>query len=298
MYEYQVPQGRGDTFFQYVFDAQGQGLVDGTTRFQLQIPVADGDFVMRAWTGIKTIADRLQIYDWLSRRNSSEAMLLGPAAGGGTHDPGYGQMVVLPEVAYPEQGNIKFDLTNVTQASVGVSGALTVLRSQMVFSGVRRRRDIVSDPAPSDYKYYEKVFTIPYTLTINNFAATGGIMNPGVQNQIAVEDYDFELRRIELNMQSNQQASQFKMLMYDTNWRQLANLPVLSNLICHLNPRSNLSANPFASNGEMNFWPSPPVLYRVNSVIRFDIHSLLLAPTVLPQTFELNFVGVRRIPCE
>ena len=31
MYDYTgTPPGMGDTFFQYVFDAQGAGLVDGT----------------------------------------------------------------------------------------------------------------------------------------------------------------------------------------------------------------------------------------------------------------------------
>lgn len=296
MYEYRVPPGVGDTFFQYVFDAQGQGLTDATTRLQLGIPISDGEFRARFWTGITTIADRLQIYDWLSRSFSSGPMLLGPAANGGASDPGFGQMVVLPEVAYPDNGNIRFDLTNIDQDVAGVDGGLTVYASQLVFSGVRRRRDVVSDPLPSAYKYYEKPFSIPYTLSINNYASSGGLLLPGVQFTIPVTDYDFELRRIELGLQEDGQQSQFKILLYDTNWHQVSNLPVLSNLLMHLNPQSS-SGNPFASSGELNFWPSPPLLYRVNSVIRFDIFSLLFSPTMLPQTFEMNFVGVRRIPC-
>ena len=81
MYDYTgIPPGMGDTFFQYVFDAQGAGLVDGTTRNQLGVQVDDGDFILRYWSGLPTIADRLQIYDWLGRRFASEPMFLGAAS--------------------------------------------------------------------------------------------------------------------------------------------------------------------------------------------------------------------------
>lgn len=288
MYDYQgTPPGMGDTFFQYVFDAQGAGLVDGTTRNQLGVQVDDGDFILRYWSGLPTIADRLQIYDWLGRRFASDAMFLGAAS-----NAGYGQMVVSPEVKYPHGGNIRFDLTNITQA-LAADG---LDASQLVFSGVRRRVGAVSDPAPSNYKYYEKPFSYPHTLSINNYGIVGGIVQPQVQFIIPVTEYDFELRRVELQLQSANQSSQFKILLYNQDWRQVANLPVLSNLFCHINSSVHTGGEPFAGN-ELAFFPSPPLLYRVNSVIRFDIFSLLASPTELPQTFQLLFNGVRRIPC-
>jgi hypothetical protein len=288
MYDYQgTPPGMGDTFFQYVFDAQGQGLVDGTTRNRLGVPVTDGEFVLRYWSGLPTIADRLQIYDWLARRFASDAMFLGAAS-----LAGYGQMVVLPEVKYPVNGNIRFDLTNITQ-TLATSG---LNASQLVFSGVRRRANAVSDPAPSSYKYYEKPFSYPYTLSINNYGIVGGVLQPSVQFIIPVTEYDFELRRVELELQSSNQTSQFKILLYNQDRRQVANLPVLSNLFCHINSSVQGGGEPFAGK-ELAFFPSPPLLYRVNSVIRFDIFSLLVSPTALPQTFQLLFNGVRRIPC-
>ena len=288
MYDYQgTPPGMGDTFFQYVFDAQGQGLVDGTTRNQLGVQVDDGDFILRYWSGLPTLADRLQIYDWLGRRFASEAMFLGTAS-----NAGYGQMVVLPDVKYPHGGNIRFDLTNITQ-SLATAG---LAASQLVFSGVRRRTGSISDPAPSKYKYYEKRFSYPFTLSINNYGIVGADIQPPVQYIIPVTEYDFELRRVELSLQSTDQASQFKILLYNQDWRQVANLPVLSNLFCHINPTVQTGGEPF-SGKELSFQPSPPLLYRVNSVIRFDIFSLLVSPTVLPQTFQLLFDGVRRIPC-
>lgn len=288
MYDYTgTPPGMGDTFFQYVFDAQGAGLVDGTDRMQLGVEVDDGDFLLRYWSGLPTIADRLQIYDWLGRRFASEAMFLGAAS-----NAGYGQMVVLPEVKYPNGGNIRFDLTNITQALAGAGLA----KSQLVFSGVRRRPSDISDPAPSSYKYYEKRYSIPYTLSINNYGIVGGIIQPKIQYTIPVTEYDFELRRVELSLQSSNQTSQFKILLYNQDWRQVASAPVLSNLFCHINSSVQGGGEPFAGR-ELSFQPCPPLLYRVNSVIRFDIFSLLVSPTELPQTFQLLFDGVRRIPC-
>jgi hypothetical protein len=288
MYDYHTPPGYGDTFFQYVFDAQAASpaLTNGSTIIgQLGIPVLDGSFVARQWSGLNTIASKLQIYDWLRRQFFSQMVQMG------VNSPAlfYGNKPVLPEVEWPDSGKILFDLGNVQQTSQGTDGGTNILASQLVFSGVRRRANVISDPAPSTYKYYEKDYSIPFTLAVDNYATTNGVFNPPVQQIIPVQDFDFELRRVELGLQSAQQTSQFKILMYNSDWRQLANSAVLSNLFCHTNPELN--------SGELSFWPSPPVLYRVNSVIRFDIFSLLVSPTVLPQTFQMTFRGVRRIPC-
>lgn len=285
LYQYYPPPGYGDTFFQYVFDAQNASpaLVNGNTYFQQGIPVLDGSFLVRHWSGLPTIATQLQIYDWLRRQFAASPMNLGAGTGQ------YGQMVVLPEVEYPDSGNIRFDLTNVAQDSAGVDTGTTIYRSQLIFSGVRRRAGAVSDPMPSSYKYYEKPFSYPFTLAIDRYATSNGVFNAPQQMKIPVDDYDFELRRVELALTTEGQASPFKIQMYNNDWRQLSNIPVLSNLFCHTDSRTN--------SGELAFWPSPPVVYRVNSVIRFDIYSLLVSPTVLPATFHLNFVGVRRINC-
>jgi hypothetical protein len=286
MYNYYPPPGYGDTFFQYVFDAQipssGQALLtNGTTRLGVYIPIFDGSFVARFWSGLPTIATGIQVYDWLDRQFYSQVENIGVGA------PAlfYGQRLITPEVEWPDNGKIKFDLSAISQTSP-TDG---VLASQLVFTGVRRRANVISDPVPSSYKYYEKDYDIPYSLVINNYATTGGQFNPSFQITIPVNDFDFELRRIELALQSPQQTSQFKIQLYNTDWVKLSNLPVLSHLLMHTNPETN--------SGELSFWPAPPVLYRVNSVIRFDIYSLLVSPTALPQTFQLTFRGVRRIPC-
>ena len=284
MYDYTVPPGKGDTFYQYVFDAQDvSGIANGQTLLQVGPQVIDGDFLMRFWAGLSTIAQGLRIFDWQGRSRSSDFMTLGTSANQ------FANMVVAPELWYPVGSYIRQDLQTVALVVAGTDSGTTIYRSQLVYSGVKRRPNTVSDPVPSTYKYYEKPYSMPYTLSINNYATTGGVVNGPMQIQIKVEDFDFELRRIELAQQSNQQPSQFKVTLYDNNRLARSNRPVLSNMFFHLNPQT--------SSGESNFWPCPPILFPVDGSINFDIWSLLFSPTVLPQTFQLLFHGVRRIPC-
>ena len=193
MYDYITPPGFGDTFFQYVFDAQTAGLVNGQSYNQVGIPVQDGAFIARYWSGLPTIANNLQIYDWLRRQLFSQSIAVGAASTGG-----YGQMVIVPELGYPDSGNIRFDLDTVALTSQGIDTGTNVLASQLVFTGVRRRPNGYNDPAPSDYDYYEEEFMYPFLFTINSYATTGGVFLPPIQYIIPVQDYDFELRRIEL----------------------------------------------------------------------------------------------------
>lgn len=293
MYHYKTPIGYEDTFFQYVYDPQTLITVPqtGTTQMNVGVKVSDGDFYFRFWSGINTIADQLQIYDILKRQYASAPMLLGKAS-----NAGYGQMVVLPEVLYPYNADIRFDLYNYNPTIVGMDGALKIYASQMVFSGVRRKPAAILRSEPTN-RYKEVRFSYTHTLTINRYASTGGVLNQPQRIMIPITQYDFELRRIELALQSQGQTSQFKMLLYNQDKRQVASQPVLSNLLCHLNPVVQTGGEPYSSAGELGFWPCPPMPYRVDSVLQFDVHSLLVSPTVLPQTFQLLFDGVRKIPC-
>lgn len=283
LYDYTVPPGYGDTFFQYVFAADA--LTNGQSYFaQAAALIDDGDFVLRGVAGFETVIDpvggSVQFYDPNIRNFFASPAFLGGFASG---------LSIEPEKYYPARSAIKMDILDVDKAVAGVDGGLTVYRSQLIFSGVRRRANFRSDPGPSTYKYYEKEYSIPFALSINNFASTGGVLNPAVQQLIQIQDFDFELRRIELQLQTAQQPSQFLIQLYDNNWIATSSAPVLANHLCHLDPSK--------SSGETSFFPSPPLLYKVNSVIRFDIWSLLFSPTVLPQTFNITFKGVRRIPC-
>lgn len=293
LYDYAVPPGFGDTFFQYAFN--GDALVPGQAYNQLGIRVDDGKFVSRFFAGQESIATGpMMIYD------KSTKGLFGPP--GFDFSPFATGKNLLPEVNYDANSFIRFDLSVAApQIASTDAGANNVYASQLVFSGARRRAGFTSDPGPSLYPYYETSFG--YTgvdaeaspLAINNYATNGaGVVLPPVQYTIPVRDYDFELRRVEINYDSNESgipcAVAFKITLYDNFWIARSNVPIVANRFFHVSPA--------LSSGELNFFPSPPLLYKVGSTIRFDIWSLLSAPTTLPQTFNVFFYGVRRIPCK
>lgn len=291
LYDYAIPPGYGDTFFMYAFD--GDVFTAGQSYFSQRIQFRDGAFIVRSWNGQDTVNQgNIQLYDrykyyWFAP----------PGVNLSSFRSG---MMVLPERYYPENSFLQFDIINAQPIIAGVDGALTVYASQLIFSGVRRRPGVVSDPDPSPYPYREIPFMYPVSVIINNYASTGGVLNPYVQYLIPINDYDFELRRIEAPFLSQSAggaitADQFKMTLYDNEAYQLSNVPILGSRMLNFNDGSILGSNGLS--GEYNFVPCPPLLYKIGSNIRFDIWSLLFNPTVLPQTFVLNFYGVRRIPC-
>jgi hypothetical protein len=290
IYHYSPPDGYGDTFFVYAYS--GGLLTNGASPNGLSIPILDGDFVCRFWCGLETLATGIQIYDNLLRQCFSAPV----SYGAGFAPTG---MLVLPERFYPVNNAIRFDLVNVNQTLVGTSGGVSVYASQLLFYGVRRRALHYSDPEGSPYSYYEKPYelgqqtsgvqTSTFVLSINKYGATGGAFTTPDSYQFEIRDYDFELHRVELQLQSAGQTSQFAIMLYDNYGNQVSNVPLLANKFFHLSPSQ--------SSGELNFQPCPPIVYRVGSNLRFDIYSLLMSPTTLPQTFNLLFHGVRRYPC-
>jgi hypothetical protein len=286
LYDYTIPPGYGDTFFLYGYN--GDALVPGGNYDGQTIKIADGQFIARAWAGQETVAaGGIQIYD-KNRRSLTAAQFINFI------NFTSGQ-ILQPEVDYDDTADIRFDLLNAqpTVASTD-AGANKIFASQLVFSGVRRRKNRTSDPGPSPYTYYEQPFAYPYTISLTNYATNGaGVLLPPIQNQISIQNHDFELRRIEMSYASTQGAvnatNAFKFTLYDNSWIQTSNGPILASRFFHFNNA--------ASAGQQNFQPCPPLLYKIGSMIRFDIWSLLSAPTALPQTFQVTFQGIRRIPC-
>lgn len=281
MYDYtQTPKGYGDTFFMYALN--GDALVPGQNYSQIGIPINDGDFIGRAMSGQETIAQgNMNVYDKSLRQLFYEL---------GLNMSSFAcWKAIQPEVLWPVQGLIKLDFQNAQPVLAGTDGAgLKVYASQMIFSGVRRRANIYSDPAPSEYNYREWEYSYPYQLSITNYATNGaGVLFPPNLNIIPIQNYDFELRRIEMDVV--QAVSPFKITLYDNNKIATSNVPILANKFMHLNPASTASA--------FNFFPTPPMLFKIGSSIQFETSSLLFAPTALPFTVNLNFVGIRRKPC-
>jgi hypothetical protein len=283
---YRTPPGYGDTFFIYAYN--GDGLVNSTDAYNKSIPISDGDFVLRAWSGLWSMASKIQIRD--AKQTQLFSAFMGWA--------GLSGVPVVPELFYPVNGLISIDLSQVARLSVGADGGNIIYASQICFYGVRRRRGVVGDPQPS-YSlgigdYYKKPYSIQYQFDINKYASSGGVSTAPDLHQVPVRDLDFVLEKIRVYKTNTgtyeSPTSTFTMWLYGTNGiEKVSNVPIISkNLVNFPNDQAGKPTN---------FFPTPPILYRNGSSIRFEIGSLMLAPTALPASYTMEFIGHRRVPC-
>ncbi len=294
MYAPRTPPGFGDQSYIYTYQPSANGLTNGNSYSLLPVEIQDAGFLLRWWAGAESILTSgnprsgngaIQVYDRLRNGFFKTASII----------PGnfpQGQSVT-PESVYPVNSAIRFDITNLNLA-LASAGGNNVPLDQLCFYGVRRFVGAKSDPEPSLYPFYEKDYAYPFSVTLT---ANGSLTGPVLQSQfiIPIQDFDFELRRIEggktLNgttyTQLSATAPEFAINLYDSHWIVRSNAPVFSNRICHF---------PLSLSNPLNVFPAPGILYPVNSVLRFDIFSLIPLTATLP-TIYLTFKGVRRIPC-
>jgi len=167
--------------------------------------------------------------------------------------------------------------------------------SQLVFYGVRRLRGerTASDPAPSNYKYYEKSFRIPISFQITAaYNSALPLLSQGQRVLTYIADYDFELRHlikyvVDADGLPLTSPSPFAAVLFDSTYVARSNLPVLAEF---------LFDDLITPNGR-NFWPSPPIMYKVDANIPLDIYTLVDSSVALPVTVYILFDGVRRVPC-
>jgi hypothetical protein len=186
---------------------------------------------------------------------------------------------------------------------------MAVPGAQLAFYGSRRLKggSTVGDPAPSLYKYYEKNFKIqmqfqltqayntavPLLSQIGVASVAGGncsVVGSRVFNQI--QDFDFELRHLvkyceDGNGNPVAGTSPFAVVLYDSVMVARMNYPALAEF---------LFDDLVTPNGR-NWWPSPPIMYPVNTNVAFDIYGTLNSSVVLPVTVTILLDGVRRVPC-
>lgn len=203
MYGYDTPDGFGDTFFIYNVNGEDIPLVNSRSYALVGVPIQDGMFVCRVWSGgvliVNATTGTVQMYDGVKNAWFQMPILQG------NFPPG---MAVLPEKVYRDNSALRFDLTNVglTVNPNGLLGGASVYADQMAWYGVKRVEGVVSDPAPSNYPYYEKPFTYPITIQLTNYGPSDALGNPipglapPTQYQILIQDFDFELRRISVSL--------------------------------------------------------------------------------------------------
>lgn len=191
-YDYQTPEGYGDTYYVYAFDvdASGANLTPGSQGYNQRVGINDGAFLMRWWTGAGTYgnaAQGIQLRDRLQNDLFSYIMVQNALTVGSIMNPYMNSgWPVVPEVFYPESGYIGIDINDALPNAA--------LPGQLAFHGVRRRKGIQSDPVSSPYAYYEKPYQYQVTATIPGLwsSASGGVLIT-----IPITDFDFELRRLD-----------------------------------------------------------------------------------------------------
>ncbi len=212
---------------------------------------------------------------------------------------------IVPEALYPPSGSVYFDINDYassTALAFGQGGPI-FYTNQILFQGVRRFPGEIINPAPSSYDYTEKPFQyrVGFTLSWTYLDTPYAGLSPAAPRRfvVPVNDHDFELQRISVvqsdgsggtEVVNNIDSPSFRMMLYDHDERQLVNEPVN---IAALNQSMRGNGRLFPA------FPVPPIIYRANSQIMYDITSLLDDPAgAAPPTavdYSIMFQGVRRI---
>lgn len=288
---YQTPPGKVDFPFIYIYDASG--LTDGTNVQNIQVPLqGDSDFVLRSIKGT-TLCVAADATGRFNYRNPSQSYPNNMESTGIVAQPNF---PILPEKTWPIGSSIFIDLYNVLR-DVGSScaGPITIFDSFIAFQGVKRFQGPTSYANPqTKYNFKRKAQTYQFPLTINTprFNAGGGLNLPTQYTQL-ITNYDFELYSIRItavNAATPLVTNDFQITLYDRSMHATSNLPVNQAYI------NSGYATGLAHGLYRAYFPAPILLYPVGSQIAFDIWSMLCA-AVLPQSYDISFVGAWRVPC-
>ncbi len=113
----------------------------------------------------------------------------------------------------------------------------------------------------------------------------------------SLDRYDFELMRISITKTTSGSqgtgallTNDFRIMLYDSNLHQYSSLP--------LNQAFINAGRPTPATAPA-YQPAlaPTLVYPVGSAITFDISSLLCTALSVPQTYNLAFEGIWRVPC-
>lgn len=269
-----------DQPFFYVFDADN--LTDSQDYQNLVTPViSQGDFILRRVCGLPNVASAMRFRDKNQFNRQRDAVNFGT------------DYAVVPEIVYPSDSQINFDLVDVTRANTpnAEPGSEPNYYSQIGFMGVRR---FYGQQAPrSTYRYHSR----PYTITTSVTITETGRLSPAftqasgpVPFNILVDSYDFELQCIHAMIQTDGEdaavacTDEVKITLFDQNQQALSNAPVLAAYLADNGPDYS------------SVFPCPPLLYQANSLIRFNVTSLLTSAQA-PATLTLDFIGAWRFPC-
>ncbi len=293
---YQVPEGKQDVPFCYVFDAtaiaDAQAQVQNNS-VQLQ---GDSEFVLRHIAGVNLCVNTPANGGRFNYRNASGSYANGNPSSGIFMPQNW---PVLPEKLYPmSNGAIFFDLYN-TLRDFNICSETPIYNSYIAFFGVKRFAYQAGQPSQkTPYKYRPCKYTYEFDLTVNwNHFSGGTIVAPPRRFTVDMDRYDFELMRISIAKTTvgargtgGLLTNDFQVMLYDSNLHQYSSLPLNQYF---LNAGRPTPATAPAYQPAL----APTLIYPVGSAITFDITSMLCNAIDPPQTYNIVFEGIWRIPC-
>lgn len=266
---YQTPEGYTDVPFVYVFD--GNGLTPGDSPENLIVSIQDDDFLLRSVAGLNQVAGTWQFFDDTQSLRMSGFW------------PTSNRWSIVPEIKFNAQSQIRFNLGTVALAANAAGNDIGIVGFQGVKRTVKGKFGWVE--YESGYNYWERPYTYRLPVDVNYFLDNGAAPR---QFGIEVTDADFELQAISIVRRDTPGA-----LIADPFWITLfdpSGYNRLSDKPCSPRWFNYLQA------GWGSAFPTPTMVYPVQSQIKVEIASLLNAAGG-NQTFDINFIGVERMPC-
>lgn len=320
MIEYSPPSGYFDLPYWYDFDTSRLNTVlaslseyrgnvvpvSGQADFFILREVrfsacdAGGPFATSIITGstvLATPSQGFQYYDALGRSAFSDLRSSPPKL---NNTPGVAIIPVCPESAYPRRSSIRFDLVGLRQAWNGFSAPITtdtnsVPCGRIYFKGVLRRKG--SAPAIPDGYWgsyaYVKTINVNWSY-FNNSLSANGVAAPQ-RFVIPVAGWDFLLQFVSVLGDSggssafNGGAARIK--LYTADYTPISGNPVNLSAFNQLNQDGQDGSGNTQGVGSV----TPPLLYPDQSVIQFDLQSLLSNRDTASQSVTLAFHGRRRL---
>lgn len=251
--------------YSYIYD--GSALTDGASYSRRQVPMReDGIFHLRRVAGVNNVATAIRLYHSTASNDPQSSY----AARVGT------TLMLAPEMTFRRPEGIIFDLNGVSR-SVIACGLTPIYPSHIAFQGVRS----LDEQPMARPKGFQRPYTWTYTLTVDWYHySTGTNLAAPRYHQIKIDTYDFEWRRLRISNSDGTAltGNDFAVQFYDAERYELSNTPQLATFV-------NNASDP------QTVWPTTPVVYPRNSIIRFAVQSFLCSAVVLPRTYQLAFEG-------
>jgi hypothetical protein len=289
---YHTPPGKVDFPFAYVFDATAVPDAQAVRQNNAVVLQGDSEFILRHIAGVNLCVATGANGGRFSYRGAEHRYAQGNPSAGIAFPPNW---PVVPEKLWPRDSAIQFDLYQ-TLRNATVCGETPIYNSYIAFFGVKR---FSGSPYRTPYAYYEQKYTYSFDLTINwNHFSTGTTVAPPRRFFVLIDRYDFELMRIaitdttageERGAPAALTTNDFQILAFDANMRAFSNLPLNQFFINEGRPTAATCPT---------YQPAiaPSIVYPVGSAITFDITSMLCDGVGSPQTYNIAFDGIWRMP--